>query len=92
MDVHPVDPRDTTWEIGEPVYRVHFFRPQRSRDPGSGWVSDEWEIANADIDEALNWARQNAAGRRFVIYVRVIAGQPGKPGLVRLAGTDLLDE
>jgi ketosteroid isomerase-like protein len=89
--VRGVDPRDTRWEVPHPIYRVYFWELQRPHDPRSRWVSHEWEIGDADIDEVLNWARDNAAGRRFVIYVRVVSGQPGEPGLVRLLGTDPLD-
>lgn len=52
------------------------------------WTSEEWEIADADVDEVLNWARDNADGRRFVVYVRVDTDRPAEPGLVRLLGTD----
>jgi hypothetical protein len=54
-------------------------------------VSSEWQIEDADVDAVLDWARGNAEGRRFAVYVRVIR-QPGEPGLVRLLGTDPLDE
>ena len=92
MWVREVDPRDTRWEIPHPSYRVYFWELQRLQDPDSGWVSHEWEIGDADIDEALNWARDNAAGRRFVIYVLVVGGEAGEPVLVRLLGTDPLDQ
>jgi len=42
----------------------------------------------ADVDQVLNWARDNARGRRFDVYARVIGGQTGELGLVRLLGTD----
>ena len=92
MQVHPVDPRDTRWEVDQPAYRVYFWEPQRPEDPHSMWVSDEWEIGDADVDEVLNWARGNAAGRRFVVYARIDTARPGEPGLVRLLGTDPLNE
>ena len=88
MQVHPVDPRDTRWEVDHPAYRVYFWHYEQPRDPHGGWVSDEWQIEDADVDEVLNWARDNADGRRFVVYARVVCGQLGEPGLIRLLGTD----
>lgn len=90
MKVHPVDPRDTRWEVSHPAYRVYFWEQYRPHEPGSGWVSDEWEIE--DVDEVVDWARDNARGRRLAVYARVVNGQSGEPGLVRLLGADPLDE
>jgi hypothetical protein len=87
-----VDPRDTQWEDPHPAYRVYFWRQLRSQDPRSGWESDEWEIGDADVDEVLSWARNNAQGRRFVIYVSIVNDLAHGPGLVRLLGSDPLDE
>jgi len=70
---------------------VYFWTHQGPQDRRSGWASDEWEIEDADVDEVLNWALNNAAGRRFTVYA-LVSGQPGGPGLVRLLGTDPLDE
>jgi len=92
MKVRPVDPRDTRWEVSHPAYRVYFWEQQRPNDPGSGWMSAEWEIEDGDVDEVLSWAHDNAAGRRFVVYARVASGQSDEPGLVRLLGTDPFDE
>jgi hypothetical protein len=86
MRVHGVDPRDTHWEVDQPAYRVYFWHQPHPENPNSMWFSDEWEIGDADVDEVLNWARDNAAGRRFVVYVRVDAAE--ERGLVRLLGTD----
>jgi len=92
MQILPIDPRDTRWEVPHPAYRVYFWQRQQPHNPLSGWASDEWEIQDADIDEVLNWARDNAGGRRFVVYARVVGGEPGESGMVRLLGTDPLDE
>jgi hypothetical protein len=92
MQVRPVDPRDTRWEVPYPAYRVYFWQQQRPHDQHSGWASDERQIEDADVDEVLNWARDNAAGWRFVVYARVVVGDPAEPGLVRLFGTAPLDE
>src|SRR5690349_13294486 len=60
MQVLPVDPRDTRWEVPHPTYRVSFWQRQQPHNPLSGWAPDEWEIQDADIDEVLTWARGNA--------------------------------
>ena len=60
MQILPIDPRDTRWEVPHPTYRVYFWQRQQPHNPLSGWASDEWEIHDADIDEVLNWARDNA--------------------------------
>lgn len=73
-----VDPRDQTWEIDEPTYRVYFHETSGS--------SDEYEIRGAnDVSEVLSWAASAPGDRPFVIYACV----PGEGlGLVRLHGTD----
>lgn len=85
VTARPVDPRDQWWEVDHPAYRVYFF-VQPDPGPPSGWASDEWEITGADVDEVLTWARENADGRRFIVYVRVDHGDG--LGLVRLLGSD----
>ena len=91
MQVRPIDPRDVRWEVPNPGFRVYFWEQQDPQDPRSGWVSSEWQIEDADVDQVLNWARDSAGGRRFVVYAQVIGGQHGELGLVRLLGTDPLD-
>ena len=73
----PVDPRDQTWEVDEPAYRVHFH-------DGRG-ASDEYEVRGADVDEVLAWAEQARGGRTFVLYACV---PTDGLGLVRLQGND----
>jgi hypothetical protein len=85
VDIRPVDPRDIRWEIDDPAYRVYFWHP---RQPGSGWVCEEWEITGADVAEVQKWAAEQANGRRFVVYAR--AETADGPGLIRLQGTDPL--
>lgn len=76
MIVTPVDPRDQTWEIGSPRYRVYFF---------TGNASDEYEIAGADIDQVLEWIASERGERSFIVYACV---PHDGLGLVRLAGAD----
>jgi hypothetical protein len=83
VQVKPVDPRDTQWEIYQPRYRVYFWAQQA---PGRMWSSEEWELADADVESALAWARADEAGRQFVLYA---VGQDSTgPGLIRLLGDD----
>lgn len=73
-----IDPRDQTWEVDEPAYRVFFGGPEGA--------SDEWELVDCDVDEVLRWAHDTADGRTFVLYC--VVTEPGEVGLVRLLGAD----
>lgn len=78
MDVRRVDPRDQTWEVSDPVYRVYFHDAYGS--------SDEYEVEGASgIAEVLAWAGSTPGRRSFVVYACV--PQDGL-GLVRLHGRD----
>ncbi len=77
MEITTIDPRDQSWEVDRPDYRVYFF------DSGA---SIEYELRGADVPEVLRWAETQCRGRLFVIYVCVRTG--GGLGLVRLFGTD----
>jgi hypothetical protein len=77
MEINLVDPRDQTWEIDQPRYRVYFHGP--------AGASDEREITGADVAEVIAWADSHRDARTYVLYVCV----PGADlGLVRLAGID----
>jgi hypothetical protein len=89
VDVHLVDPRDITWEINNPVFRVYFWYLQHPERADSGWASEEWEITGADVSSVQKWAEGHKNGRRFVLYARV-ENEDG-PGLIRLQGADPLD-
>lgn len=78
LDVRPVDPRDQTWEVHEPRYRVCFWDVDAS--------SDEWELTGCDVEEALQWAQDSAGGRRFTLYA--VAVDAKDVGLLRLLGVD----
>lgn len=76
MDAIPIDPRDETWEVRAPKYRVYFF---------DGTASDEFELDARDVLEALAWAEDHRGRRTYALYACVpIAGT----GLVLLAGAD----
>jgi hypothetical protein len=72
-----VDPRDQTWEVDAPRYRVSFY--------GRSGAGDEYEISGANVAELLTWAEEERRGRTFVLYV---CAPVNGLGLLRLAGTD----
>lgn len=78
-DVHArtVDPRDETWEIDRPRYRVYFHDRQRA--------SFEYEIEGADVADVISWAESERRGRSYVLYV---CTDVDGLGLLRLAGRD----
>ena len=78
VQINPVDPRDTRWEVHAPSYRVYFW---------SDGVSDEYEVTEADVPEVLAWADAEAqrSHRTYVLWLRS-EGRDGEPGLIRLAG------
>ena len=80
--VRSVDPRDQTWEVWNPAYRVYFWE----RDEVGGWRSEERELSECDAAEALGWARRESKGRSFTLYT-VVRDDRGV-GLIRLAGDD----
>jgi hypothetical protein len=91
LRVRPVDPRDTAWEVNAPAYRVYFLLqppgPPPSGEEQMAWVSDEYEVEDADVAVVLEWANSKASpGQTFTLYA--LAHCNGMPGLVRLAGTD----
>lgn len=77
MEFRAVDPRDETWEISQPRYRVYFHD-----DNGA---SDEYEVEGADATEVLAWAETTRGHRTFVLYACV--PREGL-GLLRLHGSD----
>ena len=81
-----IDPRDQSWEIDRPSYRVYFWHRQGTTDD-SMWASDEWELTEADdIAGVMSWAESNSNGRQFVMYVSALTLEG--VGLVRLFGLD----
>jgi len=90
--VEGVDPRDTRWEVDRPVYRVYFWHQPGSApgvvQPHVMWHCDEQRVSDADdVEEVVRWARETARPEQtFVLYVE--HADAGRPGLVRLLGTD----
>jgi hypothetical protein len=97
MEASPIDPRDTTWERRDPVYRVYFW--SAPTDASRAHSSYEWRLTDAiDVHEVIAWAEQERRGRTYELFVehphRMEARTEGwvdAPGLVRLAGTNPTD-
>jgi hypothetical protein len=77
MHVRAVDPRDQTWEISQPRYRVSFN--------DENGAADEYEIEGTDVAGVMSWAEAQRNGRTFVLYACV---PHDGLGLLRLAGSD----
>jgi hypothetical protein len=82
VNARPIDPRDQTWELWEPTYRVYLWE----REPGTGWRSAEFELSDCDGGEAMHWAKDAANGRVFTVYA-VVRDDRGV-GLIRVAGDE----
>jgi hypothetical protein len=63
VDIRAVDPRDQTWELERPSYRVYFH--------DANGAQDEYEVLDADVVEVLAWAQTQRADRTFVLYACV---------------------
>lgn len=77
MEVTAVDPRDQTWELDQPRYRVYFH--------DAVGATDEHEVMRADVGQVIAWAEAQRGERAYVLYVCV--PRDGL-GLVCLAGVD----
>jgi hypothetical protein len=78
----PVDPRDTSWEVWHPRFRVYFWRPLEE-----SWASREFELSGGDVVAARAWGADNRGKDETYTLHCVVEGEAGT-GLVRLAGTD----
>lgn len=69
-----------------PEYKVSFWTWQ-----GSGWLEECTSITEADADEVLAWATDNAGGRHVTVWARSVRrpldGEPVSDD-VRLLGTE----
>jgi len=78
------------WIVDKPTYRVDFWHPISPANPATGlatgYKQDACYVSDADIDEVVEWARQEASGRTIAIYV--VYTQGDEPGLIRLSGID----
>ena len=85
MEATLIDPRDVSWEVDSPAYRVYFWgRPS----PTWAWQCEEWRLTAAhDVHEVLAWADGRAGDRTFTVQAEVDVSGEGR-GMIRLAGTD----
>ena len=82
LDARPVDPRDTHWEVWYPGYRVHFWRRE-----GDTYVSRDFDIAPAEVDEVLAWIEEHRLnGETFALFA--IVDRADGMGIIRLVGVD----
>jgi hypothetical protein len=85
------DERAVRWRITDTVYVVDFWH-RLPPPPGGdlekqGHKQDSFRVSGADsVEDVLSWARGNAEGRSFVVYVQVKAG--GERGIVQIHGID----
>jgi hypothetical protein len=91
LRVRSVDPRDTTWEVNAPSYRVHFWRRPPGGPPSGmramAYKLDSFEVDGVDAAAVLAWAETTASpDRTYTLYALVHCD--GAAGLVRLAGAD----
>lgn len=83
-----IDPRDVTWELQNPAYRVSFWAvPDRA--------SYEWRITDAtDVYEVIAWAEAERGERTYELFIEHVDRASGSGermkelGLIRLAGDD----
>src|SRR4051794_39346 len=91
MKTAPVDPRDTCWEVDFPTYRVFIWSPIPGPAPvppfAQAWRSAEYDVTEADIEEVLAWAREQApSDGTFTVWV--LGQDDGVRGLYRIAGCE----
>ena len=81
MKASQVDPRDVTWEVDRPTYRVYFWTHD-------GSACDEWRLTDAtNVHDILAWADERVGEQRsYQVFVEVSA-ESGL-GLLRLSGAD----
>ncbi|GAA2009951.1 hypothetical protein GCM10009739_22460 [Microbacterium ulmi] len=63
---------DITIDDAPGLYRVRIWTAPRSAR--LSWMVDDWELAAEDVEGALAWAHQEAAGRPFELLVRAAGG------------------
>ena len=91
MKVRPVDPRDTAIEVEPISYRVYFWTRSAEHlttsQEEAGYISQEYDISDADVCAVLNWADANTTkDSSYSLYVLVRTND--ELNLVHLAGAD----
>jgi hypothetical protein len=81
-------PDDSRWWAPPGEFRVRFWETI-SDDPASDppmWSSSMVRVVGAeDVTEAIEWARMEAKGRPFTVFLEV---ERNPPGMVQVFGTD----
>lgn len=63
MRVDEVDERDGSWEDHHPWFRVYLF--QGGDVPGHSWSVETYDVQDADVREAIDWAETQAGDDRL---------------------------
>jgi hypothetical protein len=85
VQARPVDPRETSWEVWGPSYRIYCWHQQIL----GWWACREYEVTGGDVSAVCEWARESARfGESFTAFAVVARG--GEIGLVRCSATTRL--
>lgn len=83
-----VDPRDISWEVDEPEFRVLLYYPSLDQATAeTGFSTAMYRLNGCSVSEAVAWARSQQSGG-YVLYV--IVRSEKRVGAVRLEGVDPL--
>ena len=91
MIIEGVDPRDISWEVAQPVYRVYFWHrlpaPPEVPSEHVGYRCEEYRLTEVnDVHEALRWVADTAGPEQtFTLYIEHDDVEGGR-GLIHLAG------
>ncbi|WP_202800890.1 hypothetical protein [Salinibacterium sp. PAMC 21357] len=93
MKAEPTVHSEAFEELERPAYRVNYW--ERPGSSASGWNLDAWIVFDAaDVDEASQWVKDHANGRRYELFVETVGEvysgfeEPRAANLVRLAGSN----
>jgi hypothetical protein len=92
MIAEGADPRDVSWEVEQPSYRVYIWHqppaPSEVSKEQVGYRCDEYRLRDAsDIGDVLDWAHRTARPEQtFSLYVE--HRDSDGLGLIQLAGTN----
>ncbi len=78
MKSRQVDPRQAESEVPDPRYWVIFW--------DEAGASDEWELVDCEVDEALRWAEDRTGGRTYGLWA--VFNEGVRVATVRLKGAD----
>lgn len=95
MKVFETSHSESHYNIDSPNFRVDFWQKPSPSGYNKAWSLDAYMLTGAeDVTEVLQWANDNANGRRFEVFVEIDDTEPvgkfetpRKTSLVRLLGT-----